>query len=288
MTGSARTTATMRESQPASRERVGATRAHALAGQADHDPGLALGRGLPNVPWAIHQRDRIYNVLLAGGQGSGKSSLLLRLAMSDILASNTATVVLDMKGTLSERLLRLVPPDVSKRWWDDEHARFEEGTKRLWYLDLGQPAFGLTPLRVEPGWVHTGLADEFSRIADAITRALLDLFPGQIMGSSEDLIERAVVGTMAIAWWEHERRCDRERIGPRAHGFSGSFEVLAQMFAPSDRFDDEEAENRGRRRVRPNRWHQAAGRACQKLPNLDQVADTLLYEIPRQGRGATR
>ena len=255
-----------------------------LAGSVDPDPGLALGRGLPNVPWTIRQRDRIYNVLLAGGQGSGKSSMLLRLALGDALASNTATVVLDMKGTLSERLVRLVPPDVPKRWWNDERGRFEDGTKRIWYLDLGHPAFGLTPLRVEPGWQPAALADEFSRIADAITRALLDLFPGQIMGSSEDLIERAVVGTMAIAWWEHERRCERERIEPEANGFSGSFEVLSQMFAPSDRFDEEEAENRGRRRVRPNRWHQAAGRACQKLPNLDQVADTLLYEIPRQAR----
>src|SRR3954454_7910088 len=256
----------------------------ALPGSIDPDPGLALGRGLPDVPWTIRQRDRIYNVLLAGGQGSGKSSMLLRIAMNDMLAANTATVVLDMKGTLSERLLGLTPPDVPKRWWDEEHSRFQHETKRVWYLDLGRPAFGLTPLRVEPGWEHAGLADEFSRIADAITRALLDLFPGQIMGSSEDLIERAVVGTMAVAWWEHERRSARKALASKRHGFSGSFEVLAQMFAPSDRFDSEEAENRGRRRVRPNRWHQAAGRACQKLPNLDQVADTLLYEIPRQAR----
>jgi type IV secretion system coupling TraD/TrwB family protein len=256
----------------------------AVASGGDPDPLLAFGRGLPDVPWTIGQRDRIYNVLIAGGQGSGKSSLLLRIALADILAANTATVVLDMKGTLSERLLRLTPPDVPKRWWDDETGGWQQGEKRVWYLDLGRPAFGLTPLRVEPGWQHAGLADEFARIADAITRALLDLFPGQIMGSSEDLIERAVVGTMAIAWWEHEQRCDRDGQDPTARGFSGSFEVLAQMFAPSDRFDDEEAANRGRRRVRPNRWHQAAGRACQRLPNLDQVADTLLYEIPRQAR----
>ena len=264
-------------------------RRHPTAGSSrspagDGDPGLAVGRGLPNVPWTIRQRDRIYNVLLAGGQGSGKSSLLLRLAMADILAPNTATVVLDMKGSLSERLLRLIPPEIEKRWFDHEAGGWRHGRKRLWYLDLGRPAFGLTPLRVEPGWSHAALADEFARIADAITRALLDLFPGQIMGSSEDLIERAVVGTMAIAWFEHEQRCKRDGLDPAARGFSGSFEVLAQMFAPSDRFDDDEAQNRGRRRVRPNRWHQAAGRACQRLPNLDQVADSLLYEIPRQAR----
>ena len=255
-----------------------------LVERTDPDPGLALGRGLPNVPWTILQRDRIYNLLLAGGQGSGKSSLLLRVALNDILAANTATVVLDMKGTLSERLLRLTPPDVEKRWWDDEAGRWQEGTKRLWYLDLGRPAFGLTPLRVEAPWSHAGLADEFARIADAVTRALLDLYPGQIMGSSEDLIERAVIGTMAIAWFEHEQRCRRDAVDPAARGFSGSFEVLAQMFAPSDRFTQEEAGNTKRRRTRPNRWHQAAGRACQRLPNLDQVADTLLYEIPRQAR----
>jgi hypothetical protein len=245
--------------------------------------GLALGRGLPNVPWTIDQRDRIYNVLIAGGQGSGKSSMLLRLAMDDILASNTATVVLDMKGSLSERLLRLIPPDVPKRWWDEGLQRWTVGTKRVWYLDLGRPAFGLTPLRVEPGWTHHGLADEFARIADAITRALLDLYPGQIMGSSEDLIERAVVGTMAIAWWEHEDRCRRSGRSATDDGFTGSFEILSQMFAPSDRLESQPAE-RGPRVVQPNRWHQAAGRACQKLPNLDQVADTMLYEIPRQAR----
>lgn len=248
------------------------------------DPGIALGCGLPNVPWTIRQADRRYGIFLAGGQNSGKSSKLLRIALNDIEASNTATIVLDLKGSLSERLVRLTAPGIPKRWWDQEAGQWQTGTKRLWYLDLRRPAFGLTPLQVEAGWTHTGLADEFARIADAVTRALLDLYPGQIMGSSEDLIERAVVGTMAIAWWEHEARCDREGRDPTAHGFAGSFEVLAQMFAPSDKLEAADPENRGRRRVAPNRWHQAAGRACQKLPNLDQVSETLLFEIPRQAR----
>ncbi|HEV2752431.1 MAG TPA: hypothetical protein VGV36_01210, partial [Solirubrobacteraceae bacterium] len=188
------------------------------------EPRLAVGRGQPDIPWTILQRDRIYNVLAAGGQGSGKSAFLLRLAMSDLLAENTATVVLDMKGSLSERLLRLTPPEVPKRWYDHEAGEWKRGTKRLWYLDLGRPAFGLTPLRVEPGWTASGLGDEFARIGDSITRALLDLFPGQIMGSSEDLIERAVVGTMAIAWWEHTQRCAPMGVEPTTQGFTGSFE----------------------------------------------------------------
>ncbi len=249
------------------------------------DPRLAVGVGQPNVPWTILQRDRIYNVLLAGGQGSGKTSMLIRFAMGDMLAPNTATVILDWKGALSERLLRLTPPDIPKRFWDAATGRWQEGTKRVWYLDLGRPAFGLTPLRVEAGWTHTTLADEFARIGDAIVRALLDLYPNQIMGSSEDLIERGVVGTMAIAWWEHEQRCERDGVDPTTRGFTGSFEVLAQMFAPTDRLDqDQDHQGQGRRQMRPNRWHQAAGRACQRLPNLDQVADTMLYDIPRQAR----
>lgn len=222
---------------------------------------------------------------VAGGMLAHNTSVLIRLAMGDILAANTAAVVIDWKGTLSERLLRLTPPDVPKRFWDEAAGRWREGTKRVWYLDFGRPAFGLTPLRVEAGWVHATLADEFARIGDAVTRALLDLYPGQIMGSSEDLIERGVVGTMAIAWWEHEQRCKHDGLDPTTRGFTGSFEVLAQMFAPSDRMDDQgETDGRRRRRVPPNRWHEAAGRACQGLPNLDQVADTLLYEIPRQAR----
>ena len=248
------------------------------------DPGLAWGRGQPNVPWTIRQADRIYNVLLAGGQGSGKSSMLLRAAMTDLLASNTATVVLDMKGSLSERLLRLAPPDVPKRYWDRETRDWREGTKRVWYLDLGRPAFGLTLLRVEAGWTHLGLADDFALIADAVTHALLDLYPGQIMGSSEDLIERGTMATMAIAWWQHEQRCKRDGVDPTTRGFTGSFEVLAQMFAPSDRAEEDESQNRGRRRVPPNRWHEAGGRACQRLPNLDLAADSLLYEIPQRVR----
>lgn len=215
----------------------------ALLGEGEVDPGLAIGLGQPNVAWTIDQRDRIYNVLLAGGQGSGKSSMLIRLGLNDMYAANTATVILDMKGSLSERLLRLSPTDTPKRWWDPEQAGWAEGTKRVWYLDLARPGFGLTPLQVEPGWDPSTLADEFSRIADAVCRALLDLYPGQIMGSSEDLIERAVVGAMAIAWFEHHERCQRDGVDATTRGFAGSFEVLAEMFAPSDRFDEEEAQN---------------------------------------------
>ena len=168
----------------------------ALMGERDVDPMLALGLGQPSAPWTIRQRDRIYNVLLAGGQGSGKSSMLMRIALNDMYSSNTATVVLDMKGSLSERLLHLAPADTPKRWWDPEQGRWAEGTKRVWYLDLADPAFGLTPLHVEPGWTPARLPNEFVRVAGMVVHALMDLFEDQIFQSSQDIIERSVIGTM--------------------------------------------------------------------------------------------
>ena len=247
------------------------------------DPMLKIGVAAPGVPWSIAQGDRKYGLLIAAGQGSGKSSLLIRYAMGDLLAPNTAAIVFDMKGSLAERLLRLTPPDIPKRYFDRQSGQWREGVKRLWYLDLAAPAFGLTPLHVEPGWSLDGLADEFVRIAGLVVHSLLDLFPGQIFQSSEDIIERAVIGTMAIAWFEHEERHRASGGDPTAHGFSGSFEVLAKMFAPTDRFDSAEQGTR-RREPQPNRWHEAAGRACQRIDGMRHMADQLLYEIPGQVR----
>jgi len=45
-----------------------------------------------------------------------------------------------------------------------------------WCLDLGAPAFGLTPLHVEPGWSKARLPDELVRIAGLVVHCLLDLF----------------------------------------------------------------------------------------------------------------
>jgi Replication-relaxation len=246
------------------------------------DRMLKIAVAAPDVPWSIAQRDRKYGLQIAAGQGSGKSSLLIRYAMGDLLAANTATIVFDMKGSLAERLLRLTPPDIPKRYFDHDSGVWRDGVKRVWYLDLGAPAFGLTPLHVEPGWSLQTLPDAFVRIAGLVVHSLLDLFPGQIFQSSEDIIERAVIGTMAIAWFEHDERHRRDASDPTAQGFSGSFEVLAKMFAPTDRHAD--GEQRNRRVPPPNRWHEAAGRACQRIDGLAHMADQLLYEIPGQVR----
>ena len=75
----------------------------------------------------------------------------------------------------------------------------------VWYLDLAAPAFGLTPMHIEPGWTRDQLPDMFVRIGRLISGSLKDLFPGQVFQSSTDIIDRAAIGTMALAWYEHDQ-----------------------------------------------------------------------------------
>ena len=246
------------------------------------DPLVDIGIAPPRVPWSLTHDDRRKGVIIAGGQGSGKTATLQKLVEGDVLSPNTATVVFDMKGSLAERLLRMIPPDLPKRYYDHCAHEWRDGVKRVWYLDLAEPAFGLTPLHVEPGWALAGLQTEFLRIGGMVVHALMDLFEDQIFQSSQDIIERSVIGAMAIAWFEHSERHRKAGTNPEHHGFGGSFEVLHKMLAPTDRLDPD-AGNR-RTGVRPNPWHQAAGRACQQIPGLRNAAEMLLYELPALAR----
>ncbi len=240
-----------------------------------------IGIAPPRVRWSLTHEDRRKGVIIAGGQGSGKSATLQKFIEGDVLSPNTATVVFDMKGSLAERLLRMIPPDLPKRYFDHTAQLWRDGTKRVWYLDLAEPAFGLTPLHVEPGWTAAKLPNEFVRIAGMVVHALMDLFEDQIFQSSQDIIERSVIGTMAIAWHEHAERHRKAGTNPEQHGFGGSFEVLHKMLAPTDRLA---ADGGDRRAPKPNPWHQAAGRACQQIPGLRNAAEMLLYELPALAR----
>lgn len=244
-------------------------------------PGLATGAAQPNVKWTLNQRDRARGVLIAGGQGSGKTSKLIRLAMDDALSPNTALVVLDMKGSMSERLLREIPTDVPKRYYDHAAQEWRDGVKRVWYLDLAAPAFGLTPLHIEAGWRKRDLPDLFVQIASVVLSSLSDVFAGQIFRSSEDIIERAVIGTMAIAWHQHDEYHRAAGRDPEQFGFSGSFKVLVRMFGSIDHSAPRVDRNAP---LPPNPWHEAAGRACQRIPGMAEMADFLLVELPGQIR----
>ena len=246
------------------------------------DPMVDIGFAEPRVRWSLSHEDRKRGVIIAGGQGSGKSSTLQKIIEGDVLSANTATIVLDMKGSLAERLLRMIPADLPKRYFDHSAQVWRDGTKRVWYLDLAEPAFGLTPLHVEPGWTLDGLPNEFVRIAGMVVHALMDLFEDQIYQSSQDIIERSVIGAMAIAWFEHTERHREAGTDPCQHGFGGSFEVLHKMLAPTDRLDPDAGDRRTG--PKPNPWHQAAGRACQQIPGLRNAAEMLLYELPALAR----
>jgi hypothetical protein len=170
-------------------------------------------------------RDWIAGVLILGGQGTGKSSIMLRNYLNAISDPGAAVVLIDPKTSLAKRALALTPIDCGKR---------------VWYLNLGHPAFGMSPLRV-----------------DAPRQALTDLFvesfrdvmgDRQIFQASRSVIENCVLGALAIA--EVEKRPARVE------------DVRALMVW-------EESELRGR-----------VIDACATLPNGDLVRDYFARELP--------
>ena len=182
-------------------------------------------------PVFLHPEDRKYGTLVIGGQGSGKTAAMLRLALNDVRDPNAAVIIFDPKSELSRLLLDLIPPDCGKR---------------VWYLDLGHPAFGMTPLRLPRlrDW-----ATEATSIAEGIVSALLDINEGQIFQSSKRYLYHAVIGELAMARLEEQRR-------PQFEGVYG-------LLMPKR--DD---------------LREAAANACNHYPDLDQTAEFFRRELP--------
>jgi hypothetical protein len=61
-----------------------------------------------------------------------RTSALLSFYLNDIEDPEASPIVIDAKSELSRVCLRMTPPDCGKR---------------VWFLDLGHPAFGMSPLR---------------------------------------------------------------------------------------------------------------------------------------------
>jgi Replication-relaxation/Type IV secretion-system coupling protein DNA-binding domain len=139
-----------------------------------------------NAEVLVHPEDRKYGSLLVGGQGSGKTAAMLRMYLNDVRDPHAAVIVLDPKGELSELCLRLTPPQTAKR---------------LWYLDLGRPLFGMSPLRLID---ERPMSAQATQIAGNVVAALLDISEGQIFQSSRRYLYHAVIGALALA----ERRGD--------------------------------------------------------------------------------
>ena len=140
-----------------------------------------------NAEVLIHPSDRKYGALLVGGQGTGKSSALLAFYLNDVEDPDAAPIVIDPKSELSRICLRMTPPDCGKR---------------VWFLDLGHPAFGMSPLRLIG---DRPLAIEAAQLAENVVAALLDINENQIYQSSRRYLYHAVIGAIAIAAREARR-----------------------------------------------------------------------------------
>lgn len=147
----------------------------------DYDPSapawsrrlLALVQA-PNKHVTLLPRDWRAGLLVIGAHETGKSSVLLRAFLNACLDPGAAVVLIDPKTSLAKRALAAAPTNV----------------KRVWYLNLSRPAFGMSPLRA-PGTEQA--------ITGMFIDALRDVFPEQLFQSSRSVIENCAPGALALA-----------------------------------------------------------------------------------------
>jgi len=190
-----------------------------------------------NAEVLIHPSDRKYGALLIGGQGCGKTSALLAFYLNDVEDPDAAPIVIDPKSELSRVCLRMTPPDCGKR---------------VWFLDLGRPAFGMSPLRMIG---DRPLAIEAAQIAENVVAALLDINENQIYQSSRRYLYHAVIGAIAIA---------------NKHGRRARLEDVYTLLRPAK-----------------DEFRNAVAEACADQPDLDQTAEFFRSELPDDLRMAT-
>ena len=190
-----------------------------------------------NAEVVIHPTDWKYGALLVGGQGTGKTSAMLTFFENALIDDNAAPIVIDPKSELSRICLRMTPPDCGKR---------------VWFLDLGRPAFGMSPLRLIG---DRPLAIEAAQIAENVVAALLDINENQIYQSSRRYLYHAVIGAIAIATKQARR--------PRLE------DVYTLLRPAKDEF------------------RSAVAEACADQPDLDQTAEFFRSELPDDLRMAT-
>jgi hypothetical protein len=183
-----------------------------------------------NGPVYIHPDDRKYGVLAVGGQNSGKTSFLLRLYLSDIRDPDAAPIIVDPKSELARLCLEYTPPTCNKR---------------VWYLDLGRPMFGMSPLRRDPART---LPEQASAIADNVVQAISDTAEGQVFQSSRRYLYHAVIGALALA---------------NKHGGLAMFEDVFALLLPAR-----------------NDLREAAVNACQEFADLDHTTEFFRVTLP--------
>jgi len=99
-------------------------------GAGESAPALYPMTRAENAQVAIRPQDRKYGVLSVGGQGSGKTSLLLSLYRSDTLDTDAAMIVADAKSELARVCLAHTPPECGKRVWYLDRGRWRRRRRR--------------------------------------------------------------------------------------------------------------------------------------------------------------
>ena len=203
-----------------------------LPGHVRHGTLRAENGNVLLAPW-----DRKYGALLLGLPGVGKTALALAMYLNDMWDLEAAIIVIDFKSELASLCLHLTPPDCPRR---------------IWYLDLGQPAFGINPLVMEAG---EPFVDQVSAIGGIVAGALADTSEGQFFESSHRYTDYATGAALAIA----------HKQGSRHARFQDVSGLLRH-----DRDD----------------YHAAAARACADIPDLQEIAEFYGAELPAKLRDA--
>lgn len=185
-----------------------------------------------NGPVYIHPADRKYGILAAGGQGSGKTAFLKEVYCGDLLDRNASPIIIDPKSELAQVALENTPPMCGKR---------------VWWLDLGRPMFGMSPLRLDPSRT---LEEQASSVADNVVQAISDTAEGQVFQSSRRYLHHATIGALALA---------------HKDGRLATFEDVFALLLPS------------REDVR-----EAAVNACQAYADLDHTTEFFSRVLPEE------
>jgi hypothetical protein len=140
--------------------------------EIDRDPARVLMQD-EHGPVSLSLADRKYGHALIGGQGGGKTSVLARHFANDARDSDRAVILIDPKGPLAELCLGLAPID-----------------RTVHYLDLGQPEFGINPLRID--------ATPGTRAA-VLLQALIEANPpGAIQAASDSFLRQAIYAVCLV------------------------------------------------------------------------------------------
>ena len=176
--------------------------------EIDRDPAHQLLED-EHGPVGIAPADRKYGHALLGGQGGGKSSVIVRRVYSEARHGTAAIVLKDPKGPLAELALGLI-----------------DAGRTVHYLDLGHPEVGFNPLTLD--------ASPGAR-ASLVLAALKEANPpGAIQAASDSFLRQAIAAVCAAegaraTFWHVYRMLDFQADSAYRQRVVGALEQIAGM-----------------------------------------------------------